>query len=343
MIRIDGSQGEGGGQILRTSLTLSLLTGKPLQLHSIRAGRKKPGLMRQHLTAVQAAARIGNCPPGGVGIGSTELSFAPKQIQGGSFHFAIGSAGSTMLVLQTLLPALLFAQEPSELVLKGGTHNPMSPPFDFFQRVYAPLLRRMGAKLDCQLLRPGFFPAGGGAVRLSITPIEKLQPIEILERGKLLQRKATVHAAHIPPHIARRELKVVQKLLPYQDSDCEICEHPDSAGPGNLLCLEQQYEQVSELCTGFGQRYKSAEKVAHEVCDQMQDYLEHGAPVGRRLADQVLLPMALAGAGRFRTGPLSRHTQTQIDILKCFLPLEISVTREDGPKRVELVELGRKD
>ena len=342
MITIDGAQGEGGGQILRTSLTLSLLTGEPVRLHSIRAGRRKPGLMRQHLTAVQAAARVGGCELDGVGIGSTKLDFAPKRVAGGSYDFAIGTAGSTMLVLQTLLPALLFADAPSELLLEGGTHNPMSPPFDFFERVYAPMLRRMGAELECELLRPGFYPAGGGAVRVSITPVEKLEPIELLERGELVQRKATARVAHLPPHIAERELKVVRKKLQYLEHECTVTEHDDSTGPGNLLCIEQEYEHVSELCTGFGELHKRAEKVAYEACDQLRKYLEHGAPVGEHLADQLLLPMALAGGGVFRTGPLSLHSRTHIDILKRFLPLDVAVTREEGAGRVERVEVERR-
>jgi RNA 3'-terminal phosphate cyclase (ATP) len=337
MITIDGSQGEGGGQILRSSLTLALVTGQAVRLHSIRARRKKPGLMRQHLTAVQAAARVGGCSVPEAGIGTDKIEFRPNCIAGGHYDFAIGTAGSTMLVLQTLLPALLFADSPSELLLEGGTHNPMSPPFDFFAKAYAPLLERMGAKLDFELMRPGFFPAGGGALRIRIEPAQELEPIELLERGELQQRRAVAQIAHLDRDIARRELSVVRKRLGFGPEELEVQDHEDSIGPGNLLTIEQRYEHVTELVTGFGQRGVPAEKVAHNACDELQSYLQHGAPVGEHLADQILLPLALAGGGAFETGPMSLHTKTNIDVIQRFLPVRIQTeVGENGTQRVTL-------
>ena len=161
MITIDGSYGEGGGQILRTSLALSLVTGKPFSIHNIRAGRKNPGLMRQHLTAVNAAAEIGKAAIKGNSIGSQAFTFNPETIKSGNFHFAIGSAGSCTLVFQTVLPALMISGGPSEIILEGGTHNPFAPPYDFLEKAFLPVINRMGPRVDAVLEKPGFYPAGG--------------------------------------------------------------------------------------------------------------------------------------------------------------------------------------
>src|SRR5688572_7099138 len=162
MIRIDGSVGEGGGQILRTALSLSLATGTPFQIENIRAGRKNAGLLRQHLTAVLAAAEIGSAETAGASLGSTALTFTPKSVRGGEFRFAVGTAGSATLVFQTILPALLLAGTPSRVEIEGGTHNMAAPPFDFLKRTFLPVLRRMGANISLELKRYGFYPAGGG-------------------------------------------------------------------------------------------------------------------------------------------------------------------------------------
>ena len=169
MIEIDGSQGEGGGQILRTALALALVTGKPFRITNIRAGRKKPGLLRQHLTAIQAAMAVGGAAAEGATIGSRDLVFHPGAITPGTYRFAVGTAGSTTLVLQTILPALLCAGGESMLTLEGGTHNPFAPPFDFLQTTFLPQVNRLGPKVEAVLERPGFYPAGGGRFRVSPT------------------------------------------------------------------------------------------------------------------------------------------------------------------------------
>src|SRR3954466_3092396 len=183
MITIDGAAGEGGGQILRTSLGLSLVTGQPFRIVNIRAGRKKPGLLRQHLTAVQAATQIGDAVTDGLEMGSLEVVFRPERVRSGEYRFAVGTAGSTTLVLQTVLPALMLAGKPSRLVLEGGTHNPFAPPFDFLVQTYLPLLARFGPQVEAKLLRPGFFPAGGGRLEIDIQPIAKLHPHDLPVRG----------------------------------------------------------------------------------------------------------------------------------------------------------------
>src|SRR5690242_20478497 len=217
MIIIDGSYGEGGGQILRTSLALSLITGSPLRIEKIRAGRRNPGLLRQHLTSVQAAAKIGQAETAGANLGSTQLTFTPKTITPGEYHFAIGTAGSTTLVLQTVLPALMIANAPTTLVLEGGTHNPFAPPFDFLEKAFLPLLKRMGVRVDAELVNYGFYPAGGGKLVFKIHPVASpkqpsgLARLDLNERGEVRERRARVVLCHLPRNIAERELNIVQK------------------------------------------------------------------------------------------------------------------------------------
>ena len=188
---IDGAFGEGGGQILRTSLALSLVTGTPFCIERIRANRKKPGLRNQHLTAVNAAAQVGKAEVQGNTIESCVLTFIPTTITPGQYHFSVGTAGSSTLVLQTILPALLTAAERSDLVLEGGTYNPLAPPFDFLSLAFLPLIRRMGADVSVRLERPGFYPAGGGRFSVSIAPVKQLAPITLLTRGEITQYTAT--------------------------------------------------------------------------------------------------------------------------------------------------------
>ncbi len=209
MIALDGSVGEGGGQVVRTALTLSLVTGQPLVLHRIRAGRKKPGLQRQHLTAVRAAAKISSAELEGDSLGSSRLTFRPRRIRAGEFTFRIGTAGSTTLVLQTILPALCLADGPSHVTLEGGTHNPLAPTFEFVDRVYLPMLARMGPRFECQLTAHGFFPAGGGQCSISIYPTTHFGKLQLLDRGALLNLHARVLLARLPYHIAERERQVI--------------------------------------------------------------------------------------------------------------------------------------
>jgi RNA 3'-terminal phosphate cyclase (ATP) len=338
MIVIDGSQGEGGGQVLRSSLALSLVTGLPFRIEKIRAGRKKPGLMRQHLTAVNAAAAIGSADVEGAHIGSRTLDFHPGSVKPGSYQFSVGTAGSCTLVLQTVLPALLTADAPSDLVLEGGTHNPYAPPFDFLARAFLPLVRKMGPNVAASLQRPGFCPAGGGRFTVSIKPAERLERIDLCERGEILTRSARATVAKLPRSIAERELKVVRDKLNWEEEFCSVEEAPSSPGPGNILCVEITSEHVTEIFTGFGELGVSAEKVARETVKAVEEYLAAGVPVGHYLADQLLLPMAMAGGGSFRTLAPSRHMTTNADVISRFLPVEVIMReydRNDWEIRVE--------
>jgi RNA 3'-terminal phosphate cyclase (ATP) len=328
MLTLDGGRGEGGGQILRTALGLSLLTQTPFRISRIRAGREKPGLMRQHLTAVNAAAKLGDATLTGAEVGSKELTFSPMSVSGGAHTFAVGTAGSAMLVLQTVLPPLLLADEPSELVLEGGTHNPFAPTFDFLADVFAPLLRQMGAGLELKLIQPGFYPAGGGRVEVKITPVKKLQPLTLLQRGPLVSRVLVGAVAQLSGGIARREIDAAGDILGWADNERRILQYPASNGPGNALWATVKYDQVTEQFIALGERGVTAEQVGEDVAGQVQHYLETDAPVGEHLADQLLLPMALAKGGAFRTGEPSLHTTTQMETIKLFLGTNFKVVKE---------------
>jgi RNA 3'-terminal phosphate cyclase (ATP) len=323
-MRIDGSQGEGGGQVVRTAVGLAARTGQPVHIGRIRAGRKKPGLMRQHVTAVRAAAEVCNATVSGAKIGSRVLDFRPQAVEPGNYRFAVGTAGSATLVLQTVLPALITAPGPSELTLEGGTHNPWAPPFDFLDRVFLPLLARFGPRVMTELDRPGFYPAGGGRFCVRIEPATQLNPIELTQRGEVIQCSARALVARLPAHIAERELDVVRRRLDWPDSWL-TCERIDnSAGPGNALCLEVRSTHVTELFTSFGRRGVPAEAVAGDAIDQVQHYLDAGVPVGHYLADQLLIPLAVGG-GRFTTVEPSRHAETNRGVIERLLGVTLDI------------------
>lgn len=329
MISIDGSMGEGGGQVLRTSLALSLLTGTAFEIQRIRAGRSKPGLMRQHLVAVQAAARIGNAQVSGAEVGSTSLVFRPRGIQGGTYEFPIGSAGSTTLVFQTVLfPLLLGAKEPSTVRFEGGTHNPMAPPLDFLRSAYAPLLARMGARFEIAFERYGFYPAGGGAWSATIHPASHLERLDLLERGEIRAQRGNAIVAQIPSSVALRELDTLTEALGWTRADSRPTVVPNPHGPGNALVATLEGEHVTEVFSGIGERGVRAERVAQGVADEISRYLRAGVPVFEHLADQLLLPLALGSGGSFRTVTPSTHFSTQSDLLKTFLDVEVRAVEE---------------
>ncbi len=326
-IEIDGAAGEGGGQILRSSLALSLVSQRPLRLDRIRAGRKKPGLLRQHLTAVRAAAEVGDATVEGADLGSRHLTFRPRTVSAGEFHFAVGTAGSATLVLQTVLPALLTAPGPSHLTLEGGTHNPFAPPFNFLDRAFLPLVRRLGPRVDAVLERPGFYPAGGGRFQVTIEPVKQLGGFELLERGADGRRVARAIFSNLPQSIAQRELKVVSDRLGWTGDALRREEITNAEGVGNVLTLEIESEHITEVFTGFGQRSVPAEGVARQAISEAQNYLKSPAPVGPYLADQLLLPLALAQGGTFRTQAVTQHTKTNAQVIERVLPVAIEITR----------------
>lgn len=335
VIAIDGSQGEGGGQILRSSIALSLVTGQPVQIDKIRSGRAKPGLMRQHLTAVRAAVEIGEAEVDGDEIGSQSLLFKPQGVKPGNYTFSVGSAGSATLVLQTVLPALMTAEAPSELTLEGGTHNPWAPPYDFLEQAYFPLLQKMGPRITAGLERHGFYPAGGGRFSIAIEPATELKGIQLNQRGDIVQRSVTALVANLSRHIAHREIDTAAAKLNWAPTCFHIREVNDSAGPGNIMMIEVHCEQIREVFTGFGRHGVKAENVANETVKQVRNYLAADVPVGPYLADQLLLPLGVAAwrdrqQSQFRTLPLTRHSTTHISILQQMLNIPISVEKDEG-------------
>lgn len=335
MRTIDGSRGEGGGQILRTTLALASLTGEPVTITNIRRGRSKPGLMRQHLAAVRASAEIASATVEGDALGSTELVFRPGAVRGGAYRFPTGGAGSTSLVFQTVLYPLLFATEPSTVVFEGGTHNPMAPPTDFLARAFLPQLAKLGGHVTLRFVRHGFYPAGGGAWNADITPVKALGALDLATRGELTRCSARALVAKIPGAVARREVDALSRALGWDRAACTPEVIADAPGPGNALVAEVASTHVTEVFTGFGERGVSAEAVAEGVAREVRRYLATDVPVFEHLADQLLLPMALGGGGVFRTVALSEHARTQIALLGEFLGTRVEVT-EEGPDVVRV-------
>jgi RNA 3'-terminal phosphate cyclase (ATP) len=327
MLSIDGSFGEGGGQIIRTSLALSLITGKAFRVYNVRARRQRPGLQRQHLTAVMAAAAIGGARVDGAHVGSKEFTFVPGAIQPGEYKFSIGTAGSTMLVLQAVLPPLLNADAPSLLLFEGGTHNIHAPPFEFIQKTFLPLVGRMGPTVSVELQRYGFYPPGGGRFNVYVEPAPALRRLDLVERGAILSERARALVVNLPPHIGERELAVASEQLGWMPDQLDLEESSNAISAGNVFTIDIQSEHLTEVFTGVGERGVRAEQIATRVVHETKKYLEAGAPVGEHLADQLLIPMALAHGGSYTTTTPTLHTTTNVEIVKKFLPVEINTTQ----------------
>lgn len=324
MIEIDGSLGEGGGQVLRSALTLAMVTGQPFRIMQIRARRAKPGLMRQHLVAVQAAASISGAQVEGAEVGSHELVFMPGAVQGGDYRFAIGTAGSCTLVLQTILPALLFATGPSTVRISGGTHNPLAPPAPFLERAYCAMLRRMGASVEMDVERAGFYPAGGGVLVARIAPCAKLLPLALHARGERLAAWAEAIVAGLPADIAQRELACVGSGMGWTDANLRVVQLPADQGPGNVLLATLEYEHVTAVFASFGEKAVTAESVAKSLVGRVRRYVASGAVADEYLADQLMVPLALAGGGAFTVDKVSQHALTNAAIIERFVPVRFA-------------------
>jgi len=321
MIHIDGSQGEGGGQVLRTALGLSLVTGKPFQIEKIRAKRERSGLLRQHLTAVLAATEVGNAKTEGAVLGSKNLSFNPGKVRAGEYHFAVGTAGSGTLVLQTILPALMMADGASRLVIEGGTHNMQAPPFDFLAKTFIPLLNRLGPKVALKLERYGFYPAGGGRFTVEIDPCSAISPVQWIGRDEVTHRRGVAIVANLARSIAQREIDTLGHMLGWGPECFEIIETKNSTGPGNVVMVEVGTPSITEVFTGFGRLGASAEHVASEAAGAARSYSSSMAFAGEHLTDQLLMLLALAGGGSFSATKISLHAQTNMRVVERFLPV----------------------
>jgi RNA 3'-terminal phosphate cyclase (ATP) len=345
LIELDGSQGEGGGQILRSGLALAMCTGQALALKHIRAKRSKPGLMRQHLACVQAAAAVSGALVEGAELGSQTLRFEPGPVRAGDYAFKVGSAGSCTLVLQTVLPALMLADAPSRLSLSGGTHNPMAPPFHFLQRCFAPLLQKLGIGLNLELRRHGFYPAGGGEILASIEPARAgLEAFDVLERGAWREAYAECVCAALPPGVAARELSALGGLLGWPAEQLHVRGARQNEGPGNALMATLAYEHVTELATSFGEKGLSAEQVAGTLANELKAFQASDGALGPHLADQWMLPLSLAiarhgGQAAFTCSEITEHSRTNIGVIERFLPLRFSVSERHRAWRIDVARL----
>lgn len=326
---LDGRLGEGGGQILRTALSLSMCLGRPFRIEHLRANRRPSGLRHQHLTAVLAAAEICDAIVVGAELGSAALSFRPGPIRAGSYRFDLGTAGSTTLVAETLVPVLGMAKAHSSLELVGGTHNPLAPSFEFLNQALLPVLRRMGLGVEARLERHGFYPRGGGRVWLSVTPAQPRGVIHLERSGALRGWRAEALLSRLPRHIAERELALLGRELGPAPQALVVRE-VDALGPGNALILVIEGAEISEVITGIGQRGIPAETVAAAVVREARAYLAAEVPVGPHLADQVLVPLALCGGGTFLTLEPTRHTLTNLAVIQRFLDLRSRVQHLGG-------------
>lgn len=329
-VEIDGAMGEGGGQVLRTSLAFSLLSGTPVRIVRVRDGRHKPGLRNQHLAALRAAATIGRATITGDAVGSREVTFHPRGVEAGDHVFDIGTAGSATLVFQTVvLPLLLRGTRPSRLVLRGGTHNPMAPPFHFVDAVFLPALRQMGADVRATFTRYGLYPRGGGQLEVTITP-STLAPFTMLERGAWIGHQARFVVAGLRRSIAERERDTYAAAF---DEDAPRLETfvedvGASTGPGNVAMATLTFERGAEVVTTFGERAAPAERVAEDLARAARDFVDGGVPVGEHLADQLILPLVFGAGGTFATRALSLHARTQVDLLSRVASARVRVTND---------------
>lgn len=354
---IDGSKGEGGGQIIRSAVCLAAILGRPITLDNIRAGRSKPGLAAQHLTSVRAAAALCRAELDGDTLGSTALRFAPKSpVAAGDYAFDVaearegGSAGAVTLVLQTVLPALMLADGVSTVTVRGGTQMAWSPPFHYLRDVWLPVLARAGLRAEAVLNRYGWFPVGQGEVKVTITGMgggaggnadgKPLRPLELVERGALCRVTGTAVAANLPAHIpqrmADRARAVLGELGAASDATPEIMveitpERVRSDCPGAGTFLTAEYEGALAGFGALGARRKSSERVAEEAAGELLAFHRSGAAVDRHLADQLLLPLSFAsGPSTLAVEQCTLHLETNAWLIGQFGVADIEITPDSG-------------
>lgn len=330
MITIDGSQGEGGGQIFRTALSLAMCLGKPVHIKNIRSKRRKPGLMRQHLACLNAAKAISQADVVGGDLLSTEVVFTPKPIVAGEYTFSVGGAGSTSLIFQTVLMPLLLANAESTLTFEGGTHNPLAPSFDFIDKSFLAVLRSLGYNIQTQINRYGFNPAGGGHWQAWIKPLEtsvKARALVLCDKGVLQNQHAFALSSMVPAAVGERELEKIKKKGGWNDSQL-TASFVDSVGPGNIVSLRIQYENVTAIFEALGEKQISAERVAGRAIQAFSEYESGKAPVCEYLADQLLLPLLLGAGGEFVTAKASQHLLTNIAVISLVAGVDIKIVQE---------------
>lgn len=333
-LHIDGSYGEGGGQLIRTALALAAVTRTDLALTNIRARRKKPGLQAQHLTAVQLAADLCTAELAGAALGSDTLHVYPGgPVIPGLYRRDIGTAGAMALVLQTALLPLALVGAPSQILLTGGSHVPFAPTIDYLEKVYLPAVQRLGIQAQLHLAQAGFYPRGGGEARLEIAPTAGLRPLELIERGALRRLTAVVTTSNLPAHVAERGVATLTRrigvMLLARQLTVEVRELP-SSGVGAVVLLAAECESGHGGFIALGAPGLPMERVAERACDDFTEWWYSGATCDAHLADQLILPLALAGgASRWTTPAVTEHLRTVIWLVEQFLPVRFTLTAQD--------------
>jgi RNA 3'-phosphate cyclase len=338
-VELDGSFGEGGGQILRSSLALSLLTGRPFRMRNIRARRSRPGLQPQHLMSVQAAAQVGSATLTGAKLGSTTLDFEPGCVIGGDYHFRIGTAGATGLVLHTVYLPLALAGVPSRVTIEGGTHVPHSPCYDFLDRSWRHTMGIVGLSVALRMERAGFYPRGGGVVHAEIKPIATPRSVQLAELTRVNHARVLSGVAGLPEHIRHRQARRAAERLSDRGLTVHVAEESWPGGPGTMLGIELPTTPIPTFFFALGERGKPAETVADEAVAQLETFLSADPPgIDEHTADQIILPLAFAeGASQFQTACVSSHLLTNARVIEKFLPRRIVCDGEEGrPGRVDV-------
>lgn len=329
-IEIDGSFGEGGGQVLRSSLSLSCITGKSVRIFNIRKGRAKPGLRPQHLAAARALARISGADVRGAELGSHEIAFAPGPVKAGEYLFEIGTAGSVALLLQALLPPLLFAAGPSRLVLTGGTHVPFGPPFDYLGDVFFPRLARIGVQVSCDIECYGFYPRGGGKITAGIAPVREIHGVDLREKGGVLSVTGRSCVANLPLSIAERQRDAAVELLARHSPAIETAAVP-AIGRGTFLFIKVETEGGPAGFSAVGAIGKRAEEVGREAAREALAYIEAAAALDPRFADQILLYLALSkDPSSFTTSRVTNHLATHLPLVRRLLGCQFEIEGNVG-------------
>ncbi|MGB8657031.1 MAG: RNA 3'-terminal phosphate cyclase [Candidatus Zixiibacteriota bacterium] len=335
-LQIDGSYGEGGGQILRTTLSLSCILKQPVEITNIRKGRKVPGLQPQHLTSVSACQRISEATVEGDSLQSLSLRFSPQDTKGGDFTCDVAekkrSAGSTSLILQTLLLPLCHCPTSSRIRVLGGTHVPWSPPFDYLKEIFAPIAKKIGCNVELEIKKWGWYPQGGGEVLCTIHPISKFAPLDLTERGKLLHLSGISAVSNLPDSIAERQRGEAMKVLKANGFSPEIKTlRAPSIGQGTFFFLKAEFENSVAGFSALGEIGKKAERVAEEACLDFLQFVQTGGAVDPHLSDQLVPYLALAdGKSTFTVSKVSEHLLTNIWVVQQFLQTQISVDGERG-------------
>ena len=336
---IDGSYGEGGGQLLRTACALSAITGEPVRLRDIRARRSPPGLAPQHLTAVKAVAALCDARVEGLELRSPELVFRPDSLRGGEFRFDVGTAGSITLVLQALLPAALAAGAPVHIHLTGGTDVRSAPPLDYLRFVLLPLLARMGARVVITLLRRGYYPRGGGEVTVVVQP-GRLQGLCIEAPGAVKEIRGIAHVSNLPAHIVERMQQTAARMLSdivHVEIEQQILGPGEAIAQGGAIVLWARTDHALLGGSEVAQRGIPAERIAGNAAQALRDEIAAGATLDLHASDQILIYCALAQKPScFLARALSSHAQTTLWLLQQFLPLRVNMRPAGACTRVEI-------